>query len=226
MTSQAERKPVDSAIELPAAGVAIGDAAERAKTLSIRLVDDESSGKPREHGQTWSLEEPELHDVLRKMVAANCRPDLTEVSEDLFQEAFLRLQKQGNHSDGTQRRFNATYLWMTATSIVRQTRSDRRRHHQHHQAIDEGDTNDSTETHPGADPERAAISKDHQHKIRACLETLPENHRRAVVLRYRFEYRSREAASLLECSPKDVENWALRGRKKLRGCLKSKGINL
>ncbi len=224
MTSQAKRNDVDDATKSSTAG-AIDDATGRAKKLSIRLLKDDGPGERREHGQTWSLDEVELHNVLRKMVTANCRPDLMDVAEDLFQDAFLRLQKQGDQPNGDPRRFNATYLWMTATSIVRQTRADRRRQHQYHQAIDEGDT-DSYETLSVVNPERTAIGNDHQQKIRACLETLLDKHRRAVVLRYRFEYRSREAASILDCSPKDVENWALRGRKKLRGCLKNKGIDL
>ncbi len=225
MTSQAERNDVDCDHTERSSSVTIDDATSRANTPSIRLLKDDNPGGQREHGQTWSLDDSGLHEVLRKMVTANCRPDLMDASEDLFQDAFMRLQQLEELPTGEQRRFNATYLWMTATSIVRQTRADRRRHHRHHQAMDEGDT-DSYATDSVANPERTAIGRDHQHKIRACLATLPEKQRRAVVLRYRFEYRSREAASILDCSPKDVENWALRGRKKLRGCLKNKGINL
>lgn len=68
------------------------------------------------------------------------------------------------------------------------------------------------------------IEYDGKNTIAACMATLPENYRDALILKYHYGFSSKETARLLGMSEANVIKTSQRAKKKLEVLLKEEGI--
>jgi len=165
----------------------------------------------------------ERHEQLRRVlvsaVRSACPSWLAANSEDLVQEAMVRLWRGGFLDEGNGPP-PSSYLWRVAHSVlVDEIRRRRRRRETSLEA--------EVETHEFASdavgPDKAAAAREQAAAVRACLEELGEEARRAVGLRI-LGHGTGEIAAMLGWKYKKAENSVLRGLAALRRCLFRKGV--
>ncbi len=160
---------------------------------------------------------------LERAVASVCPSSLADGSEDLVQDAMLKVMRIiSERPAGTE--LNATYLWRTAyCALVDQLRALRRR-----AEVPLGDDEDESgpaltlvSSEPG--PARSGTSAEIRRALAHCLGRLVESRRLAVILHLQGETAA-EAGSLLGWGTKKVYNLTFRGLEDLRRCLEGQGV--
>jgi RNA polymerase sigma-70 factor, ECF subfamily len=142
-----------------------------------------------------------------RVVALVCRFLGSDESEDVAQEAFLRLYRSRERYRPTAR-FTTFLYRLVANLCIEEGRRRRRRPRSgeaEHEAVARG----------GDEPERIALERETSERVRGALAKLPENQRLAVLL-CRFDGRTyREIAEVLGVSEKAVEAMLYRARQAL-----------
>jgi RNA polymerase sigma-70 factor, ECF subfamily len=136
-------------------------------------------------------------------------------AEDLVQEGFARLWRQAPRWQAGQSGVGA-FLQRVITNLA----IDRSRR-QRPQTMDE--LPDSEDPAPLADAVLAQA--DLATRIQACLATLPERQRAAIVLTYWEGLTGPMAAELMDLSPKAFESLLIRARAALKSVLAAAGID-
>lgn len=173
---------------------------------------------------TAGLDEAEialLRTRLEKAVAKVCPLWMGPQADDLVQISMLRVLDIVAKSE-EERSFNASYLYRVAYSaLVDELRRVRWRREV---PLESGPEEQAPLGASTANPEDRAAGREVGDEINACLHTLIDARRRAVVL-YLHGHSASESAMLLRHGVKQVRNWVYRGLTDLRACLAKKGIH-
>jgi RNA polymerase sigma-70 factor (ECF subfamily) len=162
---------------------------------------------------------PRLRSELQRAVEHNCPPSLAACSEDLVQQALLRLIKLPENGGG-ERTYNTTFLWRVAYSeLIDEIRRRQRRP----EYAPEAECSPDTQLSSDPDPERQARSREIGRGIAECLNLMARPRRRAVTLKL-HGHTVPQIADMLGWNKKKAENLVQRGIVDLRKCLKSMGL--
>jgi len=180
-------------------------------------------------GKTWTLDDPALQGVLKRMVEALCPVWFAaDHREDVLQEVWFRLARHGDFPDGARREFNSTFLWVTARNVKRERVRNVVRQFQREVPI-ASDEHDGPEpsgpaescSHPN--PGQAAVGRAIGRTIRDCLSRLRPERRRAVTL-YLLGFKVPEIAHRLGWTMKSAEGRVYNGLRQLRDALVHEGV--
>lgn len=139
-------------------------------------------------------------------------------AEEVVQEVFLRLWKTPERFDPARGSLRAFLLAQTHGMSIDVIRSETARSRR-----EEKDGRRTAEA--GYDVEREVWDLAVAEQVRAALQTLPENERRAIELAY-FQGRTyREVAAMLEEPEGTVKSRIRSGMKRLRGALAEAGVS-
>ncbi|MHC4471641.1 MAG: RNA polymerase sigma factor [Planctomycetota bacterium] len=143
-----------------------------------------------------------------------------QVAEDVAQEVFLKLYRNADKYEPTGK-FTTYFYRVLANHCYDRIRFENRRALVRGTTMD-GVTLDSYERAggPGGNgrfdsPERALLKKEEREVVRAAVTELPENLRRAIVLREFEGLKYREIAEVMQVSLSEVKVLIHRGRKQL-----------
>lgn len=185
-------------------------------------------------GRTWTLDDPSLQGVLKRMVEALCPAWFSaDLREDVLQEIWFRLARHGDHPDGARREFNSTFLWVTTRNVrnERARNAVRRIQREVPLASDEQEGPASSEPadpypaapSPDPNPGQAALGRAIGRAIRQCLSRLRPERRRAVTL-YLLGFKVPEIAHRLGWTMKSAEGRVYKGLQQLRDSLVDAGV--
>lgn len=132
-------------------------------------------------------------------------------AEDLVQDVFLRVWRNGHRWDGERLPFEAWLMVLARRICIDYVR---RRKPGSHVAMD-----DELFADPEPGPHERAHERGIARKVQAALVTLPESQRSAIVLRYYQGYSNEEAAAILEVTVYALESLLKRGRANLQRVL-------
>jgi RNA polymerase sigma-70 factor, ECF subfamily len=143
-------------------------------------------------------------------------------AEDVAQEAFLRaFANLGSYNNS--HKFS-TWIYRIATNLC----IDRMRKKKADYSLDAevpGDDNGGDMytriAAPDRTPEEEVVLAETQEEVQRAIESLPENYRAAVVLKYMHDLSLQEIADILEVPVSTVKTRIHRGREALRAGLKS-----
>ena len=141
-------------------------------------------------------------------------------AEDLAQEAFVRVF-QNRHKFNPQYRF-MTWLYTIATNLARTRQRHQTRHpHVSLEAESEFSAGSLKERLPAeqSSPTENLETGERAAAVRAAVADLPEELREAILLTEYEELTQREAAAVLNCTPKAVEMRIYHARNQLRQSL-------
>lgn len=132
----------------------------------------------------------------------------SDAAEDAVQETFLRIWQRAGQFDAGR---GSALAWIG--TIVRNLALDRVAQQRHgDQPLPEADEPGEPAAPPDADPD---IRRD----LETCLATLPETHRRAVLLAFHYGLTHEELADQLGVPLGTAKAWVRRGLIRLKGCL-------
>jgi len=152
-----------------------------------------------------------------KAVRRLCPSWLADEREDLVQAAMIRIVK-ALPDEGTGP-ILASYVWKTAYRV---TIDEIRLRSRRPATAPEADA-DAVIHGLSPSPEDAAAGRELGRGIRACLQTLAD-HRRAAVVLFLLGHSVPETAARLGWNAKKAENLVYRGLADLRSCLSAKGL--
>jgi len=157
---------------------------------------------------------------LIRAVRAVCPPWLRERSEDVVQNALLRVYNLDRRAEAP-RDLAASYLWKVAYSA---TVDEMRRVGGRPDEVPLAEVGEPAPSQSDAGPERRAAGRQLGEAITGCLGAMVDARRHAVSL-YLFGHNVPQAAKLLGWGRKRVENLVFRGLADLRRCLENKGFH-
>jgi RNA polymerase sigma-70 factor (ECF subfamily) len=160
----------------------------------------------------------QLRGHVARAVNRLCPARLSAEREDIIQVALMRILKvvpAGERSTTPA----TSYIWKTAFSVT--IDEIRRRDRRPEAPLD--DSAVATITVNAPSPEDRLVGRELGAAIRDCLQTLPTNRRRGVVL-FLLGHAPREVAARLGWSAKKADNLVYRGMNMLRACLSAKGL--
>ena len=159
-----------------------------------------------------------IRHLLERAVRRVCPPWLAGQSEDLVQNACLRVVKKWKKSEEPAA-LGSSYLWKVAHSAVMDEIRHRRR--QREVAMDNPG---AVETASGApSPEQASSAAELRRSIEAGVGKLKESRRSAVLL-YLYGFSLEESARALGWTAKRADNQRYQGLAELRVYLKRRGF--
>ena len=132
-------------------------------------------------------------------------------AEDLVQDVFLRVWRNGHRWDGERLPFEAWLMVLARRICIDYMR--RKKPGSHAALVDEM----FVDPEPG--PHERAQERGIVRKVQAALMTLPVSQRSAIVLRYYQGYSNKEAAAILEVTVCALESLLKRGRANLQRIL-------
>lgn len=156
---------------------------------------------------------------LTRAVRSVCPPWLRERSEDVVQNALLRVYNLDRRAEAP-RDLAPSYLWKVAYSAAV---DEMRRAGGRPNEIPLAEMSESAPSETEAGPERKAAGRQLGTAITSCLGTMVDARRHAVAL-YLYGHNVPQAAKLLGWGRKRVENLVFRGLADLRRCLENKGF--
>jgi RNA polymerase sigma-70 factor (ECF subfamily) len=203
--------PVDyhSAGQTGTAGGSLTQATQKTTAASLAdLLGAGAEGDQRAFEQLYQRTSAKLLSVCFHLLR---RRDL---AEEVLQEAYLRIWRgaRGYHPGR-----GAPMTWMI--SIARNAAIDRLR--QTRRQLQEVDSGQEEEAFPEpvADLRDEVLQNDSARALGACLETLDEGQRQAIVLSYCFGYSHEELADRLSIPLGTAKSWIRRGLLKLKVCM-------
>jgi len=173
---------------------------------------------PRQSEALTQAEFDQIRRVLERAVRRVCPSWLVGQSEDLVQNACLRVVQKWNKTEESAA-FGTSYLWKVAHSAVMDEIRRRRRHRE--VAMDDPGTAEPASGDPS--PERAGSAADMRRSIEAGVRTLKDTRRSAVLL-YLYGFSLEESARALGWTRKRVDNQRYQGLAELRAYLKRRGV--
>ncbi|MEL7059099.1 MAG: RNA polymerase sigma factor [Acidobacteriota bacterium] len=165
--------------------------------------------------------EAELQAMRRELVRAVrrlCPRSLADDSEDLVQNALLRVVDAVGRRETTET-LRASYLWRAAHSAVVDELRRRQRRPEHEL---DPERPDPASASPG--PERRASDRQAGVALRACVEALLPDRRRAVSF-HLLGHRIAQVAELTGWNQKRAKNLIYRGLADVRRCMAEKGFD-
>lgn len=132
-------------------------------------------------------------------------------AEDLVQEVFLRIWRNGSKWDGARLPFEAWLMVVTRRICIDYLRRRRRT------PLMEAEDELIADQAPG--PHEEVQARGVARRVQAALMQLPVNQRSAIVLRYYQGYSNEEAASILNVTVYALESLLKRGRANLQKVL-------
>ena len=159
----------------------------------------------------------ELRRKLARAVTAVCPPWLAPSADDIVQDAMLKVLAIGGRGEGNAA-LPASYLRKVAWTVT--VDEIRRRQTQREESVDAIESH-AASTDRGT--ESAAVHGELAVGLRACLERIVDDRRRAVAL-HLAGWSIREVADGMQWPVKRAENLIYRGLADLRACLEKKGI--
>lgn len=132
-------------------------------------------------------------------------------AEDLVQDVFLRVWRNGHRWDGERLPFEAWLMVLARRICIDYMR--RKKPGSHVALVDEM----FVDPEPG--PHERAQERNIARKVQQALMTLPVSQRSAIVLRYYQGYSNEEAAAILEVTVYALESLLKRGRANLQRVL-------
>jgi RNA polymerase sigma-70 factor (ECF subfamily) len=145
---------------------------------------------------------------------------LSAERDDIVQVALLRVVKTATAREGNEP-MAASYIWKAAFSAT--IDEIRRRDRRPESPLDD-DSAVMIQAAAGASPESSAAGRQLGAAIRACLERLPAERRRSVVL-FLLGHTVRDVADRFGWDLKRADNLIYRGMAALRTCLAAKGLH-
>lgn len=173
---------------------------------------------PQQKEAPTQAEFDQIRRILERAVRRVCPSWLSGQSEDLVQNACLRVVQKWNKTEEPAV-LGSSYLWKVAHSAVMDEIRHRRRHRE--VAMDDPGT-----AEPAADipsPERASSAAELRGSIEAGVRALKESRRSAVLL-YLYGFSLDESARALGWTRKRVDNQRYQGLAELRAYLKRRGV--
>jgi RNA polymerase sigma-70 factor (ECF subfamily) len=132
------------------------------------------------------------------------------VAEDVTQEVFMTLIRDGHRFDSARGSLNAFLLGVARNHVLRRLR--RERFYVAMEEDSEGDTKDSQISLTDAGPLEDLTRTERIESVRKAVLALPEKYREVVVLCELEEMNYGEAAEILECAIGTVRSRLHRGR--------------
>lgn len=133
-----------------------------------------------------------------------------EAAEDVLQEAFISIWRKAEQFDPDR---GEPLGWMT--TIVRNCAIDRLRSQRRtSNTVELSEAPEIAVPEPNVSPQMAI-------SMRACLQQLEENQRKAILFTYYYGMTHEELATRLDAPLGTVKSWVRRGLLQLRGCLES-----
>ncbi len=169
-------------------------------------------------GGEEALEIDEVRAVLSRAVKKFCPARLGSEREDLVQAACLRILGRSKSIEESGR-FEASYLWRVAHSVV----MDEIRRRMRRPEAPLVDPDPAQPHHAGSTPEAAHQASRLRDTIVEGLGTLKEPRRQAVIL-YLHGFSLQESARVLGWKAKRVDNQRYQGLAQLRDYLAKKGV--
>jgi RNA polymerase sigma-70 factor (ECF subfamily) len=157
----------------------------------------------------------ELRSAVARAVRRVCPSWLADDADDITQIATNRVLTRINQTSGNVA-FTSGYLYRAVHSALVDEIRKRRR-------LREEPIGDTAAIVPGAEPRRGNEAWEIRDALRACLERLAHDRRRAVMLHLQG-HSAAEASALLGCNHKRAENLIYRGLADLRACLSARGV--
>lgn len=164
------------------------------------------------------LDIDEVRAVLTRAVRKFCPARLAAQQEDLVQAACLRIIRRSQSIEESGR-FEASYLWRVAHSVV----MDEIRRRMRRPEAPMADPDPAPPRDTGVTPEAAHQASRMRETIVEGLGTLKESRRQAVLL-YLHGFSLEESARMLGWTAKRVDNQRYQGLAQLRDYLESKGV--
>lgn len=164
----------------------------------------------REHGsKVYSI----AYSTLAKYGRAN-----REDAEDLVQETFIKVYKNSKRFNNLTREETIALLVIyTRYTVIDFLRRKQRRSGGIPIRFDEdGDEAEMEITDDNPLPDEIVIQKESIERCAACIDELPEGQRTVVILKYRYGYKDREIAALLNITESSVSSRLTRARAALR----------
>ena len=159
-----------------------------------------------------------IRGVLERVVRRVCPSWLAGQSEDLVQNACLRVVQKWNKSEESAA-LGSSYLWKVAHSAV----MDEIRHRRCRREISMDGPGAAETTSNAPSPEQASSAAELRRSIDAGVRKLKESRRSAVLL-YMYGFSLVESARMLGWTAKRVDNQRYQGLAELRAYLKRRGI--
>ena len=159
-----------------------------------------------------------IRGLLERVVRQVCPPWLAGQSEDLVQNACLRVVQIWKKTEEPAA-LGSSYLWKVAHSAVMDEIRHRRR--QREIAMDNPGTAEPVSDAPS--PEQASSAAELRGSIEAGIRKLKESRRSAVLL-YLYGFSLEESAQALGWTVKRVDNQRYQGLASLRAYLKRRGL--
>lgn len=160
----------------------------------------------------------QIRRVLERAVRRICPSWLSGQSEDLVQNACLRVVQKWNKTEEPAP-LGASYLWKVAHSAV----MDEIRHRRRHREIAMDDPGKAEPASGAPSPEHESSAAEMRRSIEAGVRKLKES-RRAAVLLYLYGFSLEESARSLGWTTKRVDNQRYQGLAELRAYLKRRGV--
>ena len=132
-------------------------------------------------------------------------------AEDLVQEVFLRVWRNGDNWDGDRLPFEAWLMVLARRICIDHLRRRKR--------APQVQLEEEIIPDPAPDPQDEAHMRGVARHVRAALMQLPESQRSAIVLRYYQGYSNEEAAAILDVTVYALESLLKRGRANLQRVL-------
>ncbi len=190
----------------------------RADALSWPRVADRREEGAAADADPHHAELVALRRSLVKAVRAVCPAWLADRADDIVQEAMLKVLAIVRRSEGNEVP-SASYLRKVAWTVTVDEIRRRRARPEDPGAMETIDTHAA----PAEATDAGAVRRELVLGVRACLERIVLDRRRAVAL-HLAGYSIREVAAALGFADKRAENLVYRGLADLRACLDAKGI--
>lgn len=178
--------------------------------LEIRIVKRAQKGDRLAFAELVELYKDKLYNLGYRMLGN------PQEAEDVAQETLLRAYAN-LHKYNASHKFS-TWIYRIATNLC----IDRMRKKKADYSLDaevdgvEGGTMYTRLASPDRTPEEELVRTETQREVQAAIESLPENYRAAVILKYLHDMSLQEIADILEVPVSTIKTRIHRGREALR----------
>ncbi|MGB8954010.1 MAG: RNA polymerase sigma factor SigW [Tumebacillaceae bacterium] len=181
--------------------------------LEYRVVKRAQKGDRMAFAELVELYKDKLYNLAYRMMGN------AQEAEDVAQEAFLRAYKNLD-SYNAKHKFS-TWIYRIATNLCIDKMRKKKPDYSLDAAVDgiEGADMYTRIASSERTPEEEYVRAETQTEVQAAIESLPDNYRAAVVLKYMHDMSLQEIAEVLEVPVSTVKTRIHRGREALRASL-------